>query len=39
MSGFFGTQAERDERRRLLGMPVPGEGDRKKVQKKRSVYF
>lgn len=39
-SGFFGGgHWERDERRRLLGMPVAGEGERKKVQKKRSTYF
>jgi hypothetical protein len=39
-SGFFGGgQRERDDRRRLLGMPVEGEGGRKKVTKKRSVYF
>lgn len=39
-SGFFGGgQKERDDRRRLLGMAVEGEGGRKKVTKKRSVYF
>jgi hypothetical protein len=39
-SGFFGGgQSERDDRRRLLGIPVEGEGGRKKVTKKRSVYF
>jgi hypothetical protein len=39
-SGFFGGgHWERDDRRRLLGMPVAGEGERKKITKKRSVYF
>lgn len=39
-SGFFGGgDRARDERRRLLGLPVEGEGGRKKVAKKRSVYF
>lgn len=39
-SGFLGGgHWERDDTRRLLGMPVEGEGERKKVAKKRSVYF
>lgn len=37
-SGFFGgSHRDRDERRTLLGMPA--EGEKKKVTKKRSVYF
>jgi hypothetical protein len=39
-SGFFGGgHWEKDDRRRLLGLPVAAEGERKKVQKKRSTYF
>jgi hypothetical protein len=39
-SGFFGgSNWERDDRRRLLGIPVAAEGERRKVQKKRSTYF
>ena len=39
-SGFFGGgHWERDEQRRLLGMPVAAEGERRKVTKKRSTYF
>jgi hypothetical protein len=39
-SGFFGGgHREKDDRRRLLGLPVAAEGERKKVQKKRSTYF
>lgn len=39
-SGFFGSsQRDKDDRRRLLGLPVEGEGGRKKVAKKRSFYY